>query len=57
MTGPFNVQGMQTGDLLEEFRTALMKVGRQQAGEGEVDVQLTRRADLLEEEILRRMAW
>lgn len=48
---------MQTGDILEEFRTKLMAIGRQQAGDSDVDVALSRRADLLEEEILRRMAW
>jgi hypothetical protein len=48
---------MKTPDILEEYRTALMNIGRQQASNGPIDRALSRRADLLEEEISRRMAW
>jgi hypothetical protein len=48
-----DVQKMPTGELLQDYRETLLALGRR----GGQDPALTRRADLLEEEVSRRMAW
>jgi hypothetical protein len=50
MSGP--VQDIPTGQLMQEFREVLLALGRDPLHAG-----LSRRADVLEEEVLRRMAW
>lgn len=47
-----NVQSIQSGPLLEEYRDILLKLGADRTNRA-----LARRADLLEEEISKRMAW
>ena len=55
MTQPTPVDKMNPTELLEEFRNANQMIGKQRP-EG-IDDGLSRRTDLLEQEILRRMAW
>jgi hypothetical protein len=50
MNGP--VQDIPTGQLMQEFREVLLALGRDP-----LHAALSRRADALEEEVLRRMAW
>jgi hypothetical protein len=47
-----NVQALPTGQLLQEYREVMLALGRNPG-----DASLSRRADLLEEEVSRRMAW
>lgn len=47
-----NPQTMPTGQLLQEYRETLLLLGRSPG-----DRVLSRRADALEEEVSRRMAW
>jgi hypothetical protein len=50
VSGP--VQSMPTGQLVQEQREVLLALGADRT-----NAELSRRADFLEEEILRRMAW
>lgn len=45
-------QAIATGQLVQEYREVLLALGGDTANQ-----KLARRADVLEEEILRRMAW
>lgn len=51
MTG-HGVQGTPTGQLVQEYRETLLALGSDR-----MNAALSRRVDLLEQEILRRMAW
>lgn len=47
-----NLLNMPTGQLMQEFRDTLLALGK-----SPTDKVLSRNADLLEEEVLRRIAW
>lgn len=49
-----NLQSMQTGMLLENFRALCRQIGMATGREQET---LSKKADRYEEEILRRVAW
>lgn len=52
MKPPIPIQKIPTGLLLEEYRETLLTLGSDRGS-----VALKRRADVLEEEINRRIAW
>jgi hypothetical protein len=53
---PINPQQLDTGPLLDHYRDALLKAGRDQAN-GTKTAGLQQWVDQLESEVSRRMAW
>lgn len=47
-----NVQAIPTGELMTQYRELMLQLGADRTNKT-----LARKADLFEEEILRRMAW